>query len=266
MLSEKIKKPKVIQNYLEVLESPRFFTTPFSWLYLVLAAAFIALPIFVLTKGIDAGVFKVEGNIPFAFVLVVLAAFIAGIVSAFVALNGQKKVSLSKLTIDFIVAEIAELIALCIKSVAHFIGIFGFFAGLIALIFAKNILYYLPGVDVFGSPVYVMVGSLLLGYALVWFSKLVKFLFTLLVMALIVRPFKFIVFYAISKIYNFIAHIIKQFFDYGFMVILAFVDFMVNGLRVVVALVARFGRFLLAYAQSPFENKDLNNVKVTYNE
>jgi hypothetical protein len=55
-------------------------------------------------------------------------------------------------------------------------------------------------------------------------------------------------------------------FDYFFVLIQALVDYMVNGLRVVIALVARLGRFLLAYARSPFKNKEYNNANVTYNE
>jgi len=283
------------RTYLNFVDSTRFFTTPFSWLYVILALGFLATPILVLLTGIDFGIFnrmevnrdgqmvKVladgQGKLIFAFILTVIASIFAAIVSFVVAWNGRKKMSTNKITIELIIDAVADLQALTIKSVAHFIGIFGFFTGLFALIFGPALLNAFGIIDLldgFGlgtiitfAAVAVMVISVLYGYAMVWISRLYKFLFEKLMrifVMVIVQIFKFVVLHAIVVIYKFIAHIVRQLFDYVFIAVQAIVDLIVNGLKVVIALVARLGRFLLAYARSPFKNRDYNDAKITYNE
>ena len=279
MSSENEKKP-FLGGYLSFVDSTRFFTTPFSWLYLVVAFAFLAVPIAVLATGIDYGIFArgeiwkdgkaaqgfLNGKLIFPFILALIASIAAAIVSFAVAWNGKKKISTDKITIELIIDAVADLQALILKSQAHFIGVFGFFAGLFALLFGGELL------EVFGfgyGAAGVMVGSVLLGYGMVWFSRLYKFLFekiARIIVKVIVQVFKFVVLHAIVVIYNFVAHIIRQLFDYIFLAIQAIVDYIVNGLKVVIALVARLGRFLLAYARSPFKNRDYNDAKITFNE
>ena len=273
MSSENEKKP-FLGSYLSFVDSTRFFTTPFSWLYYVVAVAFLAIPIGILATGIDYGVFKGDydgkGKIVFAFILTLIAAIAAAIISFVVAWNGKKKISTDKITIEVIIDAVADLQALIIKSQAHFIGVFGFFAGLFALIFGERLLSVLGlGMSLGYGAAGIMIGAVLLGYGMVWFSRLYKFLFekiARIVVKVIVQIFRFVVLHAIAVIYNFVAHIIRQLFDYIFLAIQAIVDYIVNGLKVVIALVARLGRFLLAYARSPFKNRDYNDAKITFNE
>jgi len=257
---------KLFGNYLKFVETTRFFTTPFSWLYVVVALAFLAIPIILLVTGLDINIFSLGGKIVFGFILTLIASIAAAIISFVVAWDGKKKNSTDKITIELIIDSVADLLALIIKSFAHFIAVFGFFAGLFALIFGNELLSAL-GLN-FGV-VIIMVASVFLGYGLVWFSRLFKFLFAKLsriAVIVIVQIFKFVVLHAVVVIYNFIAHIVKQLFNYVFLLVQAIVDFIVNSLQVIVALVAKLGKFLLAYARSPFKNKDYNDAKVTYNE
>jgi hypothetical protein len=265
--NEKPQKTKIFRTYLEFVDSSRFFTTPFSWLYLIVALAFLALPIAVLAKGIQFEVFSYEGKIVFLFILLLIASIAAAIVAFVVAWDGKKKDNVDKITVELIIDSLADLQGLIIKALAHFLAVFGFFAGLFSLIFGGDDLlseFALP----YGGAM-VMLGSLLGGYALVWVSRLYKFLFAKIariIVHVIVQVFKFVVLHSIAIIYNFIAHIIRQLFDYVFVLIQAIVDYIVNGLRVIIALVARLGRFLLAYACSPFKNKEYNNANITYND
>jgi len=264
---EKPKKTKILNSYMDFVDSPRFFTTPFSWLYLVVAVAFLALPIYMLAKGIENEIFRSEGRIILASILMLSAAIAAAFIAFIVAWNGRVNVKSDKLTVELIIDCVADLLALSIKAQGHFIGVFGFFAGLFALIFGSEILFFMDvPVELLAG---IMIGSLLLGYGMVWFSKLFKFVFawvSRVIVKVAVQIFKFVVLHAIGTIYNFLAHVLRQLFDYIFELIQAGVDLTVNGLRVIVALAARLGRFLLAYARSPFKNKDYNGAKVTYNE
>jgi len=264
--NERSIKTKILGGYLEFVDSTRFFTTPFSWLFLIVAVSFLALPVLVLVKGINFDVFSSGGKIVFGFILILMSSVAAAVVAFLVAWNGRKKEDVEKITIEFIIDSLADLQALFIKSVAHFIAIFGFFAGLFALIFGHELIV------MFGcnlSGVTVMVGSVLGAYAMVWLSKLHRFLFSKLskiTVKVIVQVFRFIVLHAVVIIYNFIAHIVKQLFDYFFALLQAIVDFIANSLKVIIALAARLGRFLFAYARSPFKNRESNNANVTPNE
>ncbi|MCL2764000.1 MAG: hypothetical protein FWD40_01810 [Treponema sp.] len=264
--NDKPQKTNIFRTYLDFVDSTRFFTTPFSWLYLIVALAFLALPVMILASGIRWEIFDLGGTYTLGFILVLAASVAAAIIAFIVAWNGRKKVSTDKITIGLIIDSVADLLAVSIKAQAHFIGVFGFFGGLFALLFGGEILSLL-GIDYAGVPL--MIGALLLGYGMVWFSRLFKFLFAKIAKILvkvIVQIFKFVVLHAIPVIYNFIAHIVRQLFDYIFIFIQAHVDYLVNSLKVLIALVARLGRFLLAYARSPFKNKDYNDAKITYNE
>ncbi|MDR2964953.1 MAG: hypothetical protein LBU88_04185 [Treponema sp.] len=262
--NEKSQK-KFLGGYLNFVDSTKFFTTPFSWLYVIVALAFLALPVIVLAQGIDVKIFEGDGKIVFGFILLLIASIFGAIIGFVIAWNGRKNENVGKITIDLIIDSVADLLGLIIKSLAHFLGVFGFFAGLFALLFGDRLLGSLGiGLDA----IHIMIGVPLFGYGLVWFSRLFKFLFakiSRIIVMVIVQVFKFVI-YAIATIYNFIAHIVKQLFSYFFILIQAQVDLLVNGLKVVIALVARLGRFLLAYAASPFKNKDYNDAKVTYNE
>ena len=270
--NENPKKTNFVQKYLKFVDSTNFFTTPFSWLYFIVAVAFLSLPVIILVNGLEYGIFKLSGEgtglIKLGFILILLTSVAAAVVAFVVAWNGRKKDNVDKITIELIIDSLADLNALIVKAFAHFIAVFGFFAGLFALIFGERLLGTIGLNFGFGAAA-VMIGSLLLGYGLVWFARLLRFLFAKIARILvlvIVQIFKFVVLHAIVMIYKFIAHIIRQLFDYGFMLIQALVDYIVNSLKVVIALVARLGRFLLAYARSPFKNKEYNDAKVTYNE
>jgi len=262
---EKPQKANIFRTYLDFVASTRFFTTPFSWLYVIVALAFVAIPVLLLVQGLNFEIFKQEGRFILGFILVLIASIAAAIVAFVVAWDGKNKISTEKITIELIIDAVADLLALSIKSQAHFIGVFGFFGGLFALLFGGELLRWL-GIGY--SPIILMIGAPLLGYGMVWFSRLFKFLFAKIariVVMVIVQVFKFVVLHVIVTIYKFIAHIVRQLFDYIFILIQAIVDYIVNSLKVIIALVARLGRFLLAYARSPFKNNDYNDAKITYN-
>jgi hypothetical protein len=240
-----------LRPYLAFVDSVKFFTVPFSWLYVLFAVVFLLAPFAVLSYLINADFFEyAPGKMIFSVILSWIAALAAAWVAFQVWWNRKKVVYTERLTIDVIIGAVAHLVYTFCEATAHFIGVAGFFSGLFSLIFSQGILDVL-GLESMALPV--MVGSLIGGYAGVWIARLVAFLF---------RKIAEIIVYVVVKIFNFVVHIIKQLFEYGFIVVQSIVDFIVNGWKVLVALVAKLGNTLLAIAHAPINS---NKASITYN-
>ncbi|MCL2044501.1 MAG: hypothetical protein FWG89_10220 [Treponema sp.] len=274
------KKLPMLRPYLSFLDSTRFLTTPLSWLYVIIAIAFQLAPIALLVLGINGGIFRGgNGTLITSFILTFLATMFAGFVAFNVMWSGKKKLSVDKITIDFIIDCFADLLYAHTKAAAHFVGITLFFIGVFSFI-DNSLVYRLVllgtginpmfyGLNLPGIGVTLIIGGLLGGYIFIWLARLFRAIFIIICRYVYVRVFKFVVFTVIVKIYEFIAHAGKQLFDFVLLLGRTVIDMFTNLLRVVYALFARLGRFLLAYAKSPFENKAYNNstdTNVTYNQ
>jgi hypothetical protein len=240
-----------LRPYLAFVDSVKFFTVPFSWLYILFAAVFLLTPFAVLFYLIKLGLFEyAPAKMIFSVILSWIAVLIAGWVAFQVWWNRKQVVHTDRLTIDVIIGAVAHLVRTFSEAAAHFIGVAGFFCGLFSLIFSEGILSII-GLESAALPL--MIGSLIGGYAGVWIARLTAFLF---------RKIAEIIVYVVVKIFNFVVHIIKQLFEYGFIVAQSIVDFIVNGWKVVVALVAKLGNTLLAIAHAPINS---NKASITYN-
>jgi hypothetical protein len=242
----------LIRPYLLCIDTPAFFTIPFSWLYILFAIVFLFSPVAVLFMVVDSGIFDSgEGKLIFAAILALIAVVAAAWVSFQVWWNCRKVIHADKLDIHVIINAFAHFVSILIEAIAHYTGIAGFFIGLFSLIFGEELTY------VFSIPpssgLGVMAVSLIIGYLGVWLAKLAGFLF---------RKILEIVVYVIQRAFFFFVHIVKQLFEYFFIFIQSIVDFIVNGWKVLVALVVKLGNTLLAIANAPVH---FNKASITYN-
>jgi hypothetical protein len=240
-----------VQPYLSCVDSPRFFTVPFSWLYILFAVICLISPFAVLFLLIKSGFFKLEGKIVFAGILSLIALLAAGLVAFQIWWNRRKLIHAEKLDIHVIIDAFSHLVSVACEAAAHYIGIAGFFIGLFALLFGGRLLIFLPLPASDG--LFTMIGAVIIGYVGVWISRLAGFLF---------RKIVEIIIYVIQRIFFFAIHVIKQLFEYFFIFGQSVVDFIVNGWKVVVALVAKLGNTLLAIAHAPVNS---NKASITYN-
>jgi hypothetical protein len=241
-----------IRPFLAFVDSPRYFTKPFSWLYILFAIVFLLLPFGLLYLLIDNGFFEVApGKLIFAGVLTLIAIFVASWLAFQVWLNRRKTIQVERITVDVIIGALAKFIRTAIEAQSVFVGVAGFFAGLFSLLFGSEVLYSL---GLRNSGVALLVGSLLGGYFGVWFAKLAEFLFPKIANIIV---------YVVVRIFNFVVHIVKQLFEYFFIFWQSIVDFTVNGWKVVIALVTKLGNVLLAIAHAPVNS---NKANITYNE
>jgi hypothetical protein len=253
-----------IRPFLSFVDSPKYFTVPFSWLYILFAVVYLASPLVVLFKVMIPLFEYATAKIVFSSLLTWVALAIAAWAAFQVWWNRRKTIETYKIDAKIIIGALSHFVYTSIEATAIFIGIAGFFAGLFALLIDGGVLDTL---GLKGFALSIMIGSLLGGYFGVWIAKLVAFLFrkiTEIIVFLIVKLFHFIV-YAIVRIFNFDVHIIKQLFEYGFLYVQSIVDFIVNGWRVVIALVAKLGNFLLAIAHAPIVLKSPSKASITYN-
>jgi hypothetical protein len=241
-----------IHPYLLRIDTPSFFTIPFSWLYILFAVVFLLSPVVVLVMLIGKGAFESgDGKLIFAVILALIAVIAAAWISFQVWWNRRKVIHTDKLDIHVIIGAFAHFVSILTEAIAHYIGIAGFFIGLFALIFDDRLAYVfsIP----FPSGLGIMVASLIIGYSGVWIAKLTGFLF---------RKIFEIVVYVLQRAFFFLVHIVKQLFEYFFIYVQSIVDFVVNGWKVVVALVAKLGNTLLAIAHAPVHS---NKASITYN-
>ncbi|MDR1287134.1 MAG: hypothetical protein LBK08_05960 [Treponema sp.] len=240
-----------LRPYFAFVDSTRFFTIPFSWLYVLFAVVFLLAPFAVLYYLIDNGFFRQSGKIIAGGVLCWIAILVASWIAFQVWWNRKKVVNTDKLDISVIINALAHLVYTFCEALAHFAGVAGFFTGFFALIFGAGVLrFFGPGSS---SPLALMICSLVGGYLGVWAARLAAFLF---------RKIAEIIVYVVVRIFKFVVHIIKQLFEYFFIFWQSFVDFIVNGWTVVVALVAKLGNTLLAIAHAPVNS---NRASITYN-
>jgi hypothetical protein len=241
-----------IRPFLAFVDSPRYFTKPFSWLYLLFAVVFLLVPFGLLFVMIGGGFFKSSGNIIFGGILTLIAVFIASWLAFQIWLNRRRVIQVEKVTVAVIIDALAKLLRTGIEANSVFMGVAGFCAGLFTFLFAGELLSLVGLSSALALPL--MVGSLLGGYFGIWFAKLVEFLFPKIAN---------IVVYVTVRIFNFIVHIIKQLFEYFFIFWQSIVDFIVNGWKVVIALVVKLGNTLLAVAHAPINS---NKANITYND
>jgi hypothetical protein len=211
------------------------------------------LPFGLLFLLIDNGLFRLPGRVVFAGILTLITVFIASWLAFQVWLNRRKVIQVERVTVGIIIDALAKLLRTGIEANSVFIGVVGFFTGLFTFIFADELLSFFDLPSVLALPL--MVGSLIGGYFGIWFAKLVEFLFP---------KIAHIIVYVIVRVFNFVIHVIKQLFEYFFIFWQSVVDFVVNGWKVVIALVAKLGNFLLAVGRAPV-NLDETKANVTYN-
>jgi hypothetical protein len=240
-----------IRPYLSAVDSPRFFTIPFSWLYILFGIVFLLLPFALLFLMIKGGLFDMEGKVIVAGILSLIAVLAAGWITFQIWWNRREVIHTEKLDINIIIGAFSHFVTVACEALAHFIGIAGFFTGLFVLLFGDELLYFFPIPGPGG--LFIMIGSLITGYVGVWFARLAGFLF---------RKISEIIVYVIQRIFFFVVHIVKQLFEYFFIFIQSIIDFIVNGWKVVVALVAKLGNTLLAIAHAPVNS---NKASITYN-
>jgi hypothetical protein len=242
-----------IQPYLLCVDSPRFFTVPFSWLYILFAIIYLISPFAFLLLLIGNGLFDGGGKIIFGGLLSWIATIAAGWVTFQIWWNRRKVIRTEKLDMDVIIDAFSHFLTISCEAVAHYAGIAGFFIGLSAFLFGDQLLGFFPQLAALGGGLFVMIGSLIFGYVGVWVARLIGFLF---------RKVAEIVVYVVQRIFFFLVHIVKQLFEYFFIFMQSIIDFIVNGWKVVVALVAKLGNTLLAIAHAPVNS---NKASITYN-
>jgi len=229
----------LVRPYLGFIDSPKFFTGPFSALYYLFALVYLLSPFFILYKIIEAGVFKSGDAKLIVFVILTwLAILAAGWISFQIWWNRQKTVETDKVTGDTVIEVLSGLVYTFIEASATYTGIAGFFWGIFALILNKGVLDYPVWFGLHAVPL--VIGSILIGYFGVWLAKFIALLF---------RKILEIIFYVAVRVFRFVVHIVKQLFEYVFIFWQSVVDFVVNGWRVVVALVAKLGNALLTFAE-----------------
>jgi hypothetical protein len=262
-----------IRPYLSFVDSSRFFTLPFSWLYILFAIVFLISPFVLLPNIIDyisaiveakaalleAGIaasdfadYLPPGSIIPGAVLTWIAALVAAWLGFQIWLNRKETSNATKLTPTVIIGAFEHLIYTAIEASATYLGVAGFFTGLFAVLLQGGLLSILE-IDQVGGLI-ILLGSLAVGYFGVWLAKLAAFLF---------RKIAEIVVYVVIRIFNFFVHIIKQLFEHGFTFAQSVVDFIVNGWKVVIALVAKWGNTLLAIAHAPINS---NKASISYND
>jgi hypothetical protein len=240
-----------LRPYLTFVDSTRFFTIPFSWLYILFAAVFLLTPFATLFFLIDNGFFKyAPGKIIVSAILSWIAILIAAWIAFQVWWNRKKVVHVDKLDTNVVINALSHLVYTFCEASAHFVGVAGFFIGLFALLFGGGLL---ETFNLGAAALPVMIASLVGGYLGVWLARLAAFLF---------RKIAEIIVYVVVRIFKFFVHIIKQLFEYCFIFWQSIVDFIVNGWKVVVALVAKLGNTLLSIAHAPVNS---NKASITYN-
>ena len=233
----------LIRPFLAFVDSPRYFTLSFTILYFLIAFIYLLSPFgilgFVISNELLEGA---ETKLVFSFVLSWIAILIASWIAFQVWLNRRKSMNVDKITSDVIIDALSHLVYTTFEATAVYAAIAGTFGGLFMILFGGGIFENFGiGADL-GFPV--IIGSLIGGYIGITFAKFFGFLFKKIAQVLV---------YAIKRIFFFMVHVIKQLFEYGFIFVQSIVDYMVNGWRVVVALVARLGNYLLMYAKSPYK-------------
>jgi hypothetical protein len=240
-----------LRPYLAFVDSTRFFTIPFSWLYILFAVVFLLMPFGILYYLIDNGFFRLPGKMIVSGILSWIAVLAASWIAFQVWWNRKKVVHTDRLNTGVVINAFAHLVYTFCEALAHFVGVAGFFTGFFSLIFGSGLL------EIFGpgssSALSIMICSLVAGYLGVWIARLAAFLF---------RKIAEIIVYVVARIFKFIVHIIKQLFEYFFIFCQSVVDFIVNGWKVVVALVAKLGNTLLAIAHAPINS---GKASITYN-
>jgi hypothetical protein len=261
-MSENSKKENkfvtFVKPYLEFVDSPRLFTKPYGWLFNLFALFSLLFPFSVLYELINVEFFQraldaEKSKLIVAAILSLIVIFIASWIVFQIWLNRKKVIVTDRVTSGIVVDALGHLVYTAFEAAATWLGIVGTLGGLITLIFDGGILGFI-GIGGY-DPLYVIIGSLVGGYFGVIFAKLAGFLF---------KKIANIIIYVIVRIFNFVVHVIKQLFEFIFIFYQSIVDFLVNGWRVVIALFAKLGNTLLAFAHRKGPDGS-NQASITYN-
>jgi hypothetical protein len=243
-----------VKPYLAFVDSPDLFTKPYLWLFYLIAIVHLLAPIYAIYFLIDNSFFEyASGKILVAGILALIVLFIAGWITFQIWLNRKEVIVTDKVTSDLVIDALGHLVHTACEAFSTWVGIVGTLTGLLALIFGGELLEF-AGIRSGGS-IGLIIGSLVGGYFGVILAKLIGFLFkkiAKIIVLVVVRVFKFLV------------HIIVKLFEFFFVFWQSIVDYNVNGWNVVIALVAKLGNTLLAFAHRKGPDNS-NQASVTYN-
>jgi hypothetical protein len=267
------RKPSAIKRYLAFEDSPRFFSHPISWLYYVFGIAYALIPISLLVKSIQLELFDVaetferylknDSGFPARWLVSLLVLLAGAFAASFVVLqiwwNRRKVFQADKIQASMVLETFTYLFKTLWETFFTWTAIFGTIAGIASLALEGD-----AQLPIFGFPYFfgvpLLLVSLVGGYIAVLLSPCVALLF---------RKILELIIYVLKRVILFVCHIIAQLFEFGFIFVQSLVDFLVNGWRVVIALVAKLGNYLLAYARS--SKKDTTGISasggasITYN-
>lgn len=126
-----------IRPFLATIDSGAFFRKVFSWIYVIIAILNILLPVYVLFKAIDEGIFSEEGKAVFTFLILWLAFALLCWFGFQLWWNRREKVIQS----SYSGAEFAAtpVLAHFIQTIGEWygiiVGVLGFLSGLLSLLF-----------------------------------------------------------------------------------------------------------------------------------
>ncbi|MDR2842595.1 MAG: hypothetical protein LBV52_05285 [Spirochaetaceae bacterium] len=240
----------LIRPFLAFAESPKFFTKPVSWLYYVFAAVNLLSPIAALVYLIRASFWRGGTESIIGVCVFWIALAVAAFFSFQIWWNSRKEADVPKLTSDVVIDVFADLVYTSFRANSVFVAISGTVFGLVTLIFSNIDLlpYWSPTIGI-GIAIVSLIG----GYVGVLLSKLVRLIFQKVAQVIV---------YVIVRVAKFAWHVIVQLFEFIFICVQSLVDLLVNGWRVIAALVAKLGKFLNAFAN---DSKKIEPAKITYN-
>jgi hypothetical protein len=246
-----------IKRYLAFEDSPKFFSHPISWLYYAFGIIYALIPIGFLATGIRFRIFSAGSSLIISFILILIGAIAASLVVLLIWWNRRKIFHTEVIATPVVLETFTYLFKTLWETFFTWTAIFGTIAGIISLVLEGDRILGSLGIG-FASGVTLLIGSLVGGYVAVLLSKYVALLFHKILELII---------YVVKRVLKFLGHVIAQLFEFVFIFYQSLVDFLVNGWRVVVALVAHLGKYLLAYSAK----KDSSGISpsggasITYN-
>jgi len=139
-----------LNPFLGAIDNGSFFRRVFGWVYLIIAGLNILLPFYVLFKAIENDVFKSEGRLVLAFLVLWLALAILCWFGFQLWWNRRAKVNESSYSgAEFVATPVlAHFIQTIGEWYGVIVGVMGFLIGLLALFFGgANSSYYEGGID-----------------------------------------------------------------------------------------------------------------------
>ena len=160
-----------VKPYLNFIDSGKFFEEPIKWLYMAIAALMLLFPFATLVTAINGGIFKYDGTLAIAFILVWVVMLAASALCATIWWNRKDDLTSDKN--EFVAIPIvAHLIKTFGEVAGTFIAIMGVALAIIGTLFANkgdSLSQFIPGVSSFG--IAGIVASPIIGYMTVLFSR-----------------------------------------------------------------------------------------------